>query len=239
MGDEVAKIEPIDPPETGRSLRFVGVAITLVWLGLIVIYLTMNWSKFIDLAPNAVGDFLAGAFAPLAFFWLVLGFFQQGAELRNSGKALWLQGRELQNSVEQQKQLVNVSRDQLKIELDRLAAESDRLVAEGTRRKKAMEPKLDLSLRWSASRNDSEYEQAFSLGNHGETCTRLIAKYGDVELCRRDALAKGERQEFSMVLPVADTEIDVLVSYLDIDREPGEIGFRIIRSDGNTDVRSL
>lgn len=65
------------------------------------------------MAPNEFGDFLAGCFAPLAFFWLVLGFFQQGDELRNSVAALHLQGEELRNSVEQQRQLVDVTREQL------------------------------------------------------------------------------------------------------------------------------
>jgi len=41
-----------------------------------------------EMAPNAFADFLAGTFAPLAFLWLVLGFLQQGEELRNSGEAL-------------------------------------------------------------------------------------------------------------------------------------------------------
>jgi hypothetical protein len=33
---------------------------------------------------NEVGDFLAGAFSPLAFLWLVVGYFQQGHELSAS-----------------------------------------------------------------------------------------------------------------------------------------------------------
>ncbi len=30
---------------------------------------------------NALGDFLAGIFAPVAFFWLILGYVQQGKRL--------------------------------------------------------------------------------------------------------------------------------------------------------------
>ena len=36
------------------------------------------------------GDFLGGVSSPLAFLWLVLGFFQQGREIRLSNKALQL-----------------------------------------------------------------------------------------------------------------------------------------------------
>lgn len=58
-------------------------------------------------------------FAPLAFGWLVLGFLQQGKELRmsneelqNSVNALKLQADELRNSVEQQKIMSGVAKSQ-------------------------------------------------------------------------------------------------------------------------------
>lgn len=54
---------------------------------------------------NEWGDFFAGFAAPLAFLWLVLGYLQQGEELRLSTDALRLQADELKQSVEQQKQL--------------------------------------------------------------------------------------------------------------------------------------
>ena len=76
--------------------------------------------------PDQFATFLSGVFAPLAFLWLVLGFRQQGDELQNSARALWLQGEELRNSVEQQRQLVEVSREQLASELvDRQKAEEE------------------------------------------------------------------------------------------------------------------
>ncbi|WJM94664.1 hypothetical protein QEP73_13760 [Pseudomonas defluvii] len=51
---------------------------------------------------NELGDFLAGTFGPVAFLWLVLGFLQQGRELKLSTNALSLQAEELKKSVEQQ-----------------------------------------------------------------------------------------------------------------------------------------
>jgi len=80
-----------------------GVAVSVAWLG------WMGWQLYCAGLPkelNAQGDFFAGFFAPLAFLWLVLGYLQQGEELR-------MQAQELKNSVEQQTQLVQVSRDQL------------------------------------------------------------------------------------------------------------------------------
>lgn len=77
------------------------------------------WEKLGDLGSlnlNNFGDFLAGAFGPLAIFWLVLGFFQQGAELRNSIKSLDLQTRELNASVMQQKEVAQISKEQFQLQ---------------------------------------------------------------------------------------------------------------------------
>lgn len=81
--------------------------------------------------PNAWGDFFAGASAPMAFLWLVVGYFQQGDELRQNTqalklqeKALQLQVEELRASVEQQKHLVEVTRQDL--ELARSAMEAQK-----------------------------------------------------------------------------------------------------------------
>lgn len=79
--------------------------------------------SFKTMALNEVGDFLAGAFGPLALFWLVMGFFQQGEELRNSVEALKLQANELKDSVEQQKALVEITTSQL--ELDQKARQAE------------------------------------------------------------------------------------------------------------------
>ena len=43
--------------------------------------LGMEWEP---LTPNAIGDFLAGAFSPLAFYWFILTAFLQRAELKET-----------------------------------------------------------------------------------------------------------------------------------------------------------
>lgn len=57
-------------------------------------YSVAELDDLLKLSGNEFGDFLAGVFSPLAFLWLVLGFFQQGQELRASIHALELQGDE-------------------------------------------------------------------------------------------------------------------------------------------------
>lgn len=59
-------------------------------------------SELSTMELNAVGDFLAGAFSPLAFFWLILGYRQQGKELRFNGYALHQQVSELKKTFDLQ-----------------------------------------------------------------------------------------------------------------------------------------
>ena len=92
---------------------FIGAAISIFWLCALAYLAFRDTGAFTKMAPNEWGDFFAGCFAPLAFLWLVLGYMQQGEELQLSTKALQLQAKELSNSVEQQRALVEVTRQQL------------------------------------------------------------------------------------------------------------------------------
>lgn len=90
-----------------------GTAITAFWF-VFTVYLGLSTTgTAVPQKLNEWGDFLAGFAAPMAFLWLVLGFIQQGKELRVSTRALQLQAEELRNSVEQQRQLVEVTRQQV------------------------------------------------------------------------------------------------------------------------------
>ncbi len=110
----------------------IGFISTALYFFLLSIVITSSWDSFHDLDPNEWGDFLAGSLGPLAIFWLVLGFFQQGHELRNSNRelansveALKLQAKELKNSVEQQrlsvaqqKAMVDITNRQLDLDIE-------------------------------------------------------------------------------------------------------------------------
>lgn len=102
-------------------------ALTLGWIGFVFYLWQYSGIKKPD-ELNAVGDFLAGAFAPLAFFWLVRGFYLQSKGLEQNSKALKFQARELKattdalnvqveemkNSVEQQQRVAEVYEEEMR-----------------------------------------------------------------------------------------------------------------------------
>lgn len=91
-----------------RHARIImGFVLTAGWVIATVFYvnLMIGWSNFLLLVPNELGDFFAGFAAPLAFLWFVIGYFQQGEELRLQREELSLQRGEvhrLANEAERQ-----------------------------------------------------------------------------------------------------------------------------------------
>jgi hypothetical protein len=63
---------------------------------------------------NELGDFLAGGFGPIAFLWLILGYKQQGEELKASSAALEAQVTELKNNLELQR--INAEKQDLSVD---------------------------------------------------------------------------------------------------------------------------
>ncbi len=86
------EIDLEEPSRRDWRLRF-GVIITVVWLSLCLVYVlrVVGWREFVGQGVDAVGDFLQGGFAPLAFLWLVIGFFIQQKELTSNARAIRLQ----------------------------------------------------------------------------------------------------------------------------------------------------
>jgi hypothetical protein len=120
-----------------RTLSILGVTITVGYLAILLFIFDGRSPEILKMAPNEIGDLLAGMFGPLAILWLILGFFQQGIELRQNTEALKLQERslraqvaELNASVEQQKELVATSRKQLEAEIEGLHQEKQRRIQE-------------------------------------------------------------------------------------------------------------
>ena len=135
----------------GRALAAIGIVLTVCY-ALFAWWLVgdrIQTLRGMDL--NEVGDFLAGAFGPVAILWLVLGFFQQGIELRQGTDALRLQAKELSNSVEQQIELVATQKASL------------------VNYERSLEPLLQMHIA-DAGMDDGGFYVSLNIINAGEYC---------------------------------------------------------------------
>jgi len=71
--------------------------VSIGWLAAIVLYAERNigWSNILQMLPHEIGAFLAGAFAPLAFLWLLGAFAKRGLDNKLHANALDALIREL------------------------------------------------------------------------------------------------------------------------------------------------
>jgi hypothetical protein len=152
-----------------RSFRLAaGFVVSLAWLAALTYVLLRDPQSVSKMTPNEWGDFMAGAFAPLAFLWLVLGYLQQGDELRLSSDALRLQAEELNRSVEQQRSLVEVAK--LQLEVEREAARHERLALQ-----QSVRPHLNVSSFASGNRDGGEAFYVVTVENAGNTALDFSA----------------------------------------------------------------
>lgn len=98
-----------------------GMVGTVVWLLIIFLFSILKGYELPN-SLNELGDALAGIVAPIAFFWLILGYVQQGKQLEQNTRALeqqeealQLQISEMKESVQQQKELAEIQIEQLKM----------------------------------------------------------------------------------------------------------------------------
>jgi hypothetical protein len=91
-----------DDLQDSRWLLRLGLALTAFWVAIQLYYIldVVGFRHFVDEGPPSVGGFLEGAFAPLAFLWLVIGFFLQREELQRSSRAIDLQYQEMRRATE-------------------------------------------------------------------------------------------------------------------------------------------
>ncbi|MBD8680344.1 hypothetical protein [Pseudomonas sp. CFBP 13719] len=174
---------------------------TVIYIGIIILVVAAKLDELLQLKLNELGDFLAGAFGPVAFLWLVLGFLQQGRELKLSSDALRLQAEEVAKSVKQQASL----------------AEAQQRSLENYER--SLEPLLQLEYLGPTNYlevGDVLVAERFLLENKGSYCEHVFAqaliKDEEVVSVRLSPLSKGESKEFMLkdVFPIhEDCEIQI------------------------------
>ena len=80
---------------------FLGIIVTILWIAGGFIYIrgaNLGRESIYDIPLENIGSFLEGAFAPLAFLWLVIGLFIQQRELADNTEVL------RQTSIQSEKQ---------------------------------------------------------------------------------------------------------------------------------------
>ena len=203
---------------------WTGVGLSASWICFLG-YMFLSNSR--PTALNEWGDVFAGFFAPVAFLWLVLGYMQQGQELRNSTAALNLQADELRNSVEQQSQLVEVRRQQMKQELESLQEERER-------RRDAARPKL-VFRHGGTSSGTHGLNYNIQIINVGNTATNLLftldPPIGGLSSQGFELLDRNQTMPIGVA---AQTGFSTLASltYIDADGLPGEVQIDIAGSEG-------
>lgn len=151
-----------------RGLDWWAAHITAFYVGGAILVMGAKFDELITLKLNEIGDLSAGVFGPVAFLWLVLGYIQQGRELKISSAALNLQAKELKASVDQQKEMVGISTDQLNMAKKNTELENRRLAS-------SVEPKFHL-VGGSAGDDAIRAQFNFRLFNagHGITCFKVF-----------------------------------------------------------------
>ncbi|MCA3645048.1 MAG: hypothetical protein IOC54_14440 [Methylobacterium sp.] len=112
--------------QEGIAGRIVGYAVGIVsvgWIAILVAYLFgfrsgfASFDKILDLSPDNFGDFLSGAFAPLAFILLAYSVWIQQQELRLTRDVMKDQEAALKSSSHSNLQLAEETRKQNEIEI--------------------------------------------------------------------------------------------------------------------------
>ncbi|KAB7772126.1 hypothetical protein [uncultured Xanthomonas sp.] len=208
-----------------RSLSAVGIILTLVYIIGLCIFFEGRVAEIRGLAPNNVGDFLAGVFGPVAILWLILGYFQQGVELKQNTRALELQAEELRNSVEQQRELVEITRRQVDAELSALHAEQQR-------QREAAQPKFVFhGAGGIISGGKATYTS--TVKNLGNTATEVTISTGiqlrSHSFGRIFSWSRNEerRFEWSYLTDLAEEPMQLTVSYVDAAGVPGTQAFQV------------
>jgi hypothetical protein len=200
----------MEPKQKLGRLTIVGLIVTTLWVVALVTIAYNNSDLMVAMQPNAWGDFLAGSFSPLAFFWLVLGHFQQRHELQQNTDALRLQADELKRSVEQQQFLVEATRDQVKAERERY----QQLVMPKIVVTNVVQSPLEINGRPAV-------RLKATLNNEGENATNFIFEWSDprisVDPNSVAIFVRGAVQHFGIIVEYRDQKqrLEISASYKD------------------------
>lgn len=214
-----------------KNMRFwFGIVLSVAWLIASLALLYVKRADLAGLTINAWGDFFAGFAAPLAFLWLVLGYLQQGEELKLSTKALNVQAEELKNSVEQQQKLVEAAWAQVKNEQEALKLDM-------IHRRERAQPLFTFSL-GTTNHIGGNISQIVVVDNAGNSASDVkiifsINEENEKEVFRAPTFMERTATDFRIDLPAELLEMLSLdggiltVSYIDADHHEGSAVYNV------------
>lgn len=171
------------------SRTAVGVVATIIWTAIVGWLLLEKADSIPSLTLEQWGAFLGGITGPVAFLWLVLGYVQQGEELRLNTEALRLQQQELQHQVAETAALVKHTESQARAAIDALEIERKRY-SDATR---AQHTHAQLLLQHTGGvHTGSGGELVFvNAGGRARSIVATIAPSGGVSMNPADVLQAG------------------------------------------------
>lgn len=197
-----------------QHLNDIGYAITsMYFIGMFFLFADSLYS-FSKMPLNEAGDFLAGAFGPIAFFWLVLGYMQQGEELRQGNKALELQTKALNDSVTHQSDMAKVAKAQFD-------AQSEVIKQQRLDRDRLLQADFSIYL---DKTTDDIANQKIMLANDGNTAKNINIRFGTPfeqnNTCFIPKLKNEQTHHINTTIPrhFGPVDGDVTIEYYDLDR---------------------
>lgn len=204
---------------SSRSLEWWAAHLTATYVGGALLIMGAKFEELVLLKLNEIGDLAAGVFGPVAFLWLILGYLQQGKELRISSEALRMQADEMKALVSQQVAIVEAQN------LTLLNHEA------------SLEPLLDLVYAGAGSGNLGKYFR-LTLSNKGSYCEHIFRQllvWGtEINAARMPAMAKDSSERF-IIMDEFDggVEHELRFYYKRISEYVGFQGFTIIKYNKN------
>lgn len=157
------------------SPKRLGWSLSIIWFLFLAFIVYVNNDRVGNLTVNELGDFFAGFIAPLALIWLVLGYFQQGVELRQNSAALRLQAEELKHLVTQNEKLVEQNKRHADLTEKDMANKLKTL-------KEDQEPLFTVEMAKSTNTVGSSSIWRIEFINRGGKASNLWAETGDPRL---------------------------------------------------------
>lgn len=197
----------------------MAIVLTASWVVGAAAYIFMNWAATSGMTANEWGDFFAGVFSPIALLWLVLGYFQQGRELK-------LQVEELRRSVEQQKDLAQATR---------LEVEISRQLQLRHHEKEIRDAQPKFVIKADGHRGSPTVAIWFKLMNRGAHITNVVieADSGRCDPCREAVMDNGGNFRVQVeVWPAQDKDVRLKISYLDALNHKNIQTFSLVRQAG-------